>query len=187
MIRCIKVLLDTEVNESGFSAHELQTGYALLQTEDVTMAPFRVPRGTAETDLVTKLFNNFRQLYGILERCKRERLTKACAVVNNHRHIRVLQPGEMVFRKLPPKARPNKGTLVPATTGPYRVERQRTYNSVQLSDPATGKMIGGDLKPDDIPLEQILVGPHGIKEERKDPTLNMLCSPRTCRLQRKLT
>ena len=33
-------LIDTEINETGFSAYELQTGYALLQSEDVTLAPF---------------------------------------------------------------------------------------------------------------------------------------------------
>ena len=36
---------DREINECGFSAHELQTGYALLQEPDVTLAPFMVPRG----------------------------------------------------------------------------------------------------------------------------------------------
>lgn len=33
-------LMDTEIGECGFSAHELQTGYALLQEPDVTLAPF---------------------------------------------------------------------------------------------------------------------------------------------------
>eukprot|EP00973_Karenia_brevis_P001137 155052-Karenia_brevis.AAC.1 len=33
-----------QIGECGFSAHELQTGYSLLQEPDVTLAPFMVPR-----------------------------------------------------------------------------------------------------------------------------------------------
>ena len=55
----VEYLLDTEIGEGGFSAHELQTGYALLQEPDVTLAPFLVPRGMVETDIVARLFSNF--------------------------------------------------------------------------------------------------------------------------------
>jgi hypothetical protein len=48
-------LMDTEIGECGFSAHELQTGYSLLQKPDVTLH-FRVPRGTAQTDTVARTF-----------------------------------------------------------------------------------------------------------------------------------
>eukprot|EP00973_Karenia_brevis_P026800 3698032-Karenia_brevis.AAC.1 len=36
----VEYLMDTEIGECGFSAHELQTGYSLLQEPDVTLAPF---------------------------------------------------------------------------------------------------------------------------------------------------
>ena len=40
--------------------NELQTGYALLQEPDVTLAHFVVPRGAAETDIAARLLSNFR-------------------------------------------------------------------------------------------------------------------------------
>ena len=51
--------MDTEIVDSGFSAPELQTGYSLLQEPDVTLAPFMVRRGAAQTDIVARLFHNF--------------------------------------------------------------------------------------------------------------------------------
>ena len=56
----VEYLIDTEINETGFSAYELQTGYALLESHDVTLAPFHTPRGTAETDTVAKFFFKLR-------------------------------------------------------------------------------------------------------------------------------
>ena len=35
----VEYLMDTEIGECGFSAHELQTGYSLLQEPDATPAP----------------------------------------------------------------------------------------------------------------------------------------------------
>ena len=64
----VEYLLDTEIGSCGFSAHEMQTGYAMLPDSDVTLAPFVVPKGTAQTDQVVKLFSNFRELSGILHR-----------------------------------------------------------------------------------------------------------------------
>eukprot|EP00973_Karenia_brevis_P038502 5311517-Karenia_brevis.AAC.1 len=72
----VEYLMDTEIGECGFSAHELQTGYSLLQEPDVTLAPFMVPRGVAETDIVARLFSNFRELAGIFNRAKKAALTK---------------------------------------------------------------------------------------------------------------
>ena len=68
----VEYLMDTEIGECGFSAHELQTGYSLLQEPDVTLAPFMVPRGTAQTDIVARLFSNFRELAGVLNRHKEQ-------------------------------------------------------------------------------------------------------------------
>ena len=68
----VEYLMDTEIGECGSSPHELQTGYSLLQEPDVTLAPFLVPRGTAQTDIVARLFSNFRELSGILHRHKEQ-------------------------------------------------------------------------------------------------------------------
>ena len=35
----VEYLMDTEIGECGFSAHEMQTGYSLLQEPDATLAP----------------------------------------------------------------------------------------------------------------------------------------------------
>jgi hypothetical protein len=78
----VEYLLDTEIGECGFSAHELQTGYSLLQEPDVTLAPFMIPRGTAQTDVVAKLFSNFRELSGILTRHKERAAMKQQENIN---------------------------------------------------------------------------------------------------------
>ena len=75
---------------------------------------------------------------------------------NRTRHTRVLNPGEVVFRRLPKKAQPAKHLLEPPSDGPYVVVRQATLNSVQLKDLETGEMVAEGA---DIPLEQILAGP----------------------------
>ena len=104
----VEYLMDTEIGECGFSPHELQTGYALLQEPDVTLGPFLVPNGTAETNIVARLFCNFRELAGILTRHKEQVLSKQEEQANKNRHVRVLHEGEIVFRRMPAKARPAK-------------------------------------------------------------------------------
>ena len=69
------ILMDIEIGETGFSAHELQTGLSLLQEPEATLAPFLVPRGTAQTNIAVRLFSNFRELSGILNRHKEQMLT----------------------------------------------------------------------------------------------------------------
>ena len=115
-----------------------------------------VPRGTAQTDIAARLFSNFRELAGILHRYKEQNLAKSVEQVNQTRHLRQLIPGEIVFRKMPPKARPPKHLLGEPSMGPYVVVSQSTFNSARLKDPATGKFVEGG---EDIPLEQILAGP----------------------------
>ena len=152
----VEYLMDTEIGDCGFSAHELQTGYSLLQEPDITLAPFMVPRGSAETDIVSRLFSNFRELAVIFNRHKEFLQAKREKQVNHNRHLRQLIPGEIVFRRMPGKARPAKHLLGEPSAGPYVVVRQATFNSVQLKDPANGQWVDGGA---DIPLEQILAGP----------------------------
>ena len=175
----VEYLVDTEIGECGFSAHELQTGYSLLQTTDVTLAPFMQPRGLAQTELVAKLFTNFRELASILNRHKESKLMKQVENANASRHLRQLTPGEVVFRRMPPKARPPKHLLGEPSKGPYVVVRQATFSSVVLRDPATGELVDEGAN---IPLEQILVGPRRslLKFETQDDKRSvgdMLSSP----------
>ena len=152
----IEYLMATEIGENGFSAHELETGYSLLQEPDVTLAPFLVPKGIAQTDLAARLFCNFRELSGIMKRHKEEKFAKKTLQVNQHRHLRQLMPGETVFRRMPGKARPAKHLLGEPSAGPYIVVRQNTLNSVVLEDPATKQLVDHGAN---VPLEQILTGP----------------------------
>ena len=101
----VEYVIDTEIGENGFSAHELQTGYSLLQEPDSVLAPFMIPRGVPETDIVSRLFSNFRRLAGILHRQKSDELAKKIDQVNRTRHLRNLEKGETVFRRMPVKAR----------------------------------------------------------------------------------
>ena len=107
----VEYLMDAEIGECGLSAHELQTGYSLLQERDVTLAPFMVPKGTARTDLVARLFTNFREMAGILNRHKEQVYAKQIDAANQTRHLRQLIPGEIVFRRMPSKASPAKHLL----------------------------------------------------------------------------
>ena len=77
--------MDTEIGELGFSANELQTGYALLQETDATLAPFLLPRGSAQTDVCAKLFTNFRELANCLARFRDENSAKQIASINEIR------------------------------------------------------------------------------------------------------
>ena len=114
----VEYLMDTEIGECGFSAHELQTGYALLQEPDVTLAPFLVPRGTAQTDIVARLFSNFRELSSILNRHREQISARRESSINQTRHLRQLIPGEVVFRRMPKKATPAKHLLGEPSAGP---------------------------------------------------------------------
>ena len=107
-------------------------------------------------DIVAKLFSNFRELAGIMNRYKEHALGKQSELVNDSRHVRVLHPGEIVFMRMPGKARPPKHLLGEPSQGPYVVVSQSTFSSAKLKDPATNQWVDGGV---DIPLEQILAGP----------------------------
>ena len=53
----------------------------------------------------------------------------------------VLQPGEVMFRKMPAKARPPKHLLGEPSTGPYVADSQATFNNAKLRDPTTGEFV----------------------------------------------
>ena len=77
-------------------------------------------------------------------------------LINQRRHLRTLEPGEVVYRKMPMKARPPKHLLGPPSSGPYEVVSQRTPNSAKLRDLATKELVDGG---NDIPMEHILLAP----------------------------
>ena len=118
---------------------------------------------------MARLFSNYRELVGILNRHKEFGLAKSVEVANRTRHLRQLMPGEIVFRRMPMKARLGKHLLGEPSSGPYVVVAQNTFSSAKLKDPATGEMVDQGA---DIPLEQILVGPRRsqLKFEVSDGT-----------------
>ncbi len=124
-----------------------------------------VPRGTAQTDIAARLFSNFREMAGILNRHKDAQMEKSREQVNQTRHLRQLIPGEIVFRRMPAKARPAKHLLGEPSAGPYIVDSQASLSSVKLKDPKTGKYVDDGAN---IPLEQVLAGPRrGLLEFEK--------------------
>ena len=103
------------------SRHDLQTGFSLLQEPDATLAPFLIRRGLPQTDTVARLITNFRDLATLLNRHKEEQGRLKAQQVNQHRHLRTLDKGEVVFPKMPAKARAPKHLLEPPSKGPYVV------------------------------------------------------------------
>ena len=80
----------------GFSAHDMSSGYSLLHRPDKRLAPFRVPRGAAETDIAAGLFDNFRELYTLFVRITQDERFKDQLRINQHRYARQLEVGETV-------------------------------------------------------------------------------------------
>ena len=67
-------LYDTEPQgDFGLSAHDMATGYALVGEVDQRLAPFKIPTGTAQTELAARVFDRFRGLYGIYSRSVRHK------------------------------------------------------------------------------------------------------------------
>ena len=176
----VEFLLANQIGECGFSPHELETGYALLHEPDVTMLPLQIPRGLPQTDLLVRLFTNFKELAGILNRAKEGKLEQQMKWANETRHLRRLDEGEIVFRRMPPKARTPKHLLAKPSAGPYRVVGQATLSSAKLIDPNTGQLVDEGA---DIPLEQILVGPKrsNIKFEPSEKGASMTIGSQSSR------
>ena len=140
----------------GFSAHDLTCGYALMSSTDRALIPFRVPLGSAETDIAARLFTNFRKLYGTFKRVTMEQAVQLQTQENRYRAHRTFEKGETVFRRMPGGSRPPKHLFAEASLGPYVVASQPTMSSVTLMDPATGLLVNNGAL---IPLDQIRAGP----------------------------
>eukprot|EP00969_Alexandrium_andersonii_P183186 8094331-Alexandrium_andersonii.AAC.1 len=65
----------------------MSTGYARL-------TPFMVLQGLPETDVAARLFNGFRELYGMFQRLAQESSQKMQDYFNRTRRYRSLDPGE---------------------------------------------------------------------------------------------
>jgi len=156
LVESLEYLYDTEPQgDFGLSAHDMSTGYALTRDVDRRLAPFLVPRGTAQTDLAARVFDRFRGLFGIFSRAVRFRAQQVEEVVNRRRNLRIFDEGEMVYRKKPAFARPPKQLMADPISGPYVVAGQSTTSSVILKDPETGVLIDGGAN---IPVEANLGG-----------------------------
>ena len=131
-------------------------GYAIASPIDRQLAPFLVPKGMAESDIAARLFTNWVELHGLFSRASRDAALRVQLCINHNRHMRELQQGETVFRKLPHGARMQKHLFPAPSCGPYVVERQPTHTSVVLRDPKTGELVDRGAY---IPLEQILIAP----------------------------
>ena len=103
----------------GFSAHDMSCAYAVVSDTDARLAPFMVPSGLPESDIVAKTFQNFRSIYGTFTRVNRERSINDITASNKDRIVRWFEPGETVFRRMPRGARMPKHMFPPPSRGPY--------------------------------------------------------------------
>jgi len=140
----------------GLSAIDMMRAYAIASPADRRLAPFMIPKGLPETDVASRMFTRFKEMYGIFTRCTQHKAALSELRENRDRHKRTLEKGEVVFWKLPIAARLPKHLFPSPCKGPYRVELQKTTTSAVLKDPTTGLLVNSGRN---IPLDQILVGP----------------------------
>ena len=148
----------------GLSAHDISSGFALLSSHERALAPFKIPRGMAETEVAGRLFKNFAELYQVFSRVSAEEAAKHQDEINRKRTLRVFGRGEIVFRRLPAIARPAKHPMSEPSSGPYIGVDQRSLSSAVLMDPHTGQLLNGGAS---IPMDQLLAGPRRSKVEFK--------------------
>ena len=161
LVPALEYLCETAPREPhGLSAFDLSQGFGLLVDTDRRLAPFSLPWGLPETEVASRLFEQFRELYGMYSRCTAEEVLKKQEELNRKRTVRIFDKGEVVFRKLPSFARPAKHLLGDRCTGPYLVTEQRSLQSAVLTDPSTGQLVD---KGRNIPLDQLLTGPRRSK------------------------
>ena len=137
MIQAVEYLYFTAPQGAlGFSARDMTMGFSLAHRVGVDLMPFMVAEGSLESSFALRLFDNFRHLYSIFVRVTQEEKYRDQLQVNQHRWVPHLEPGDMVFRKLPSVARPPKKMLNPQASGPYFVVKQNSRNSAALKDEA---------------------------------------------------
>ena len=158
LVPALEYLLETAPRPPyGLSAFDLTMGFALASDTDRALAPFQVPRLLPETEVAARLFDNFRELHGLVARMTGHEALKKQAEINRKRCFRSFEKGETVFRRMPSAARPAKHLLAEPSSGPYLVDSQQSLSSVVLRDPVTNTLVDGGVN---IPLDQILAGPY---------------------------
>ena len=60
----------------GISAHDLSCAWSIASDKDTILAPFRVPRGVAESDQAVNLFNGSRGMFALYTRSSMEAAMK---------------------------------------------------------------------------------------------------------------
>jgi hypothetical protein len=110
----------------------------ILSDSEARLVPFKVPMGCPESEQVSRLFSQFREVYGTFTRLSREQSIAAITSANKDRITRSFEPGETVFRRMPRNARTPKHMFPPPNRGPYVVKEQPDKFNVVLTDPSTG-------------------------------------------------
>ena len=77
----------------------MTAGYALASGVDKKLAPFMLSKGIAETEVASRLFSNFRELYGIFSRMTMENSMRAQLRAKNKRHDVRLEVGAVVAER----------------------------------------------------------------------------------------
>ena len=105
----------------GLSAHDMSCAYSIITETDASLAPFKVPSGLPESDIVARMFSSFKSIYGAFTRANREISTQSITAAIRDRTVRTFEEGETVFRRLPRSARLPKHLFPPPSKGPYTV------------------------------------------------------------------
>ena len=66
------VQMTAPMGAHGFSAQDLSCAYSIASESDSRLAPFCIPSGLPESDVVARTFNEFKSIYGIFTRINRE-------------------------------------------------------------------------------------------------------------------
>ena len=157
--------MDTRpLGSHGLSAFDRTQGFALTTDVERQLVPFQVLDGQAGAEVAKRMFENFAELYGIFSRYIVEEALKKQEELNKKRVIRTFSPGEVVFRRLPSYARPQKHLMGEPCSGPYYVVKQNTYSSVVLRK-EDGTLLDEGAN---IPLDQILAAPRRSKLNFED-------------------
>ena len=102
-----------------------------------------------------RLFENFKELYGLFQKVSVSNNLLQQFRANSHKHEMRVFPGDLVYRKFPEGARLPKHLFSENVKGPYRV-KEIHGNSAVLIDVGSGALIDAGHK---IPFGQLIKGP----------------------------
>ena len=150
----------------GLSAYDMSCGYAIASPMDSRLEPFMVPKGLPETEIAARLFENFRELYGLFQKVTSSTSLLNAFKLNKNRHTMPLREGDLVYRRLPPGSRLPKRLFSDNVRGPYKVVAVKGISAV-LADVESGLQIDAGVP---VPVDQLILAPERVPVEFEPET-----------------